>query len=59
MTAISSHELPMMILKRKMANHNGSEADMDEHPSNPESKYTEYTEYTEKVGIAELGDLTF
>ncbi len=49
----------MMILKRKMANHNGSEADMDEHPSNPESKYTEYTEYTEKVGIAELGDLTF
>ena len=34
-------------LDGKMVNHNGSEADIDEPFSNPESKYTEYTENEE------------
>ncbi len=39
----------------KVANHKGSEADMDEPLSNPESKYTEHTE---KEEVAELDPST-
>jgi hypothetical protein len=34
-------------------NHNGSEADMDELLTNPESKHTEYTENETVMGVIE------
>jgi hypothetical protein len=40
-------------LRRKMMNHNGSEADMDELPTNPESKHTEYTENERVMSVIE------
>jgi hypothetical protein len=48
-----SSEARVLVLKRKMMNHNGSEADMDELLTNPESKHPEYTENERVMGVIE------